>query len=55
MARIYEQRTGSLSESDRLEIARLLIKAGYQVSIKRERPPGKDTGRWIYYVEYNEA
>jgi len=51
--RIYEQKNGALTEADRLDIARLLIKAGYQVSIDRERPPGKDNGKFIWFVEFN--
>lgn len=50
--RIYEQKHGSMNESDRLALATLLIKAGYTVRIGRERPPGKQSG-WVHYVEYD--
>ena len=53
MQRIYEQKHGSLSENDRLQLACLLIKAGYEVSISRERPPGKNNGKWVWFVEYS--
>lgn|GEM_PF-3737600 len=38
---ICDQRQGSLSENDRPELAKLLIKAGYQVTVDRKRPMGK--------------
>lgn len=55
MAKITDQKCGTLSESDRLALAALLIKAGYVVRVGRERPPGKDTGQWKYFVEYSEG
>ena len=51
--RIYSQKSGALNEFDRLELAKLLIKAGYTVRIGRERPPGK-SGAYTYFVEYAE-
>lgn len=51
--RISEQNHGRLNEDDRLELARLLLKAGYTVRIGREKPPGKKTN--AYFVEYEEA
>lgn len=52
--RIYPIRGTSWSEKDRLELLTLLGKIGYRVSIGRERPEGKTSGAWIYYVEYEE-
>jgi len=51
--RIIEQKYGRLNEDERLEIGRLLLKAGYQVKLGREKPPGKRTN--VYYIEYKEA
>lgn len=39
--RIYEVNGGSLTEAERLELARLLIKAGYTVSLGRDKSSGK--------------
>lgn len=39
-----------LSEEERLEFARLAIKAGYRVVLERRRPPGKTTGLFEHYV-----
>ena len=50
MAKITDQKNGQLSNDDRLEIARLLIKAGYTVKIGKDKIPGKN--RSIYFVEY---
>lgn len=52
--RIYCLKSGSMKESDRLEIANLLIKAGYSVRVGREYPPGKSSGTYTYFVEYWE-
>ena len=52
MARIYAQRSGSLNEQDRLELLRLLGKAGYTVKIGREKQNSKTT--YTYFVEYTE-
>lgn len=43
-------KTGSLNETERLEIARLLIKAGFTVSLGKEKTAGKRT--YSYFVEY---
>ncbi len=48
--RIYSVKGTSLNEADRLQIASLLIKAGYTVKIGREKPKGS----YIYFVEYWE-
>ncbi|MGX8126100.1 hypothetical protein ACWTV9_07580 [Clostridioides difficile] len=37
MSKIYAQKNGSLNDTDRLEIARLLIKAGYTVRLDKEK------------------
>ena len=52
MAKITEQKYGSLSEAERLEIARLLIKAGYTVRVNKERKDEKTVWKW--YIEYLE-
>ena len=50
--RIYSLKTGSLNENDRLEIARLLLKAGYTARLGRERPVGKSNGSFEYFIEF---
>lgn len=50
MAKITDQKNGQLNNDDRLEIARLLIKAGYTVKIGKDKIPGKH--RNIYFIEY---
>lgn len=52
--RIYSLKSGSLNEADRLELARLLIKAGYTVRLGAEPPPGNPKGAKKYFVEFNE-
>lgn len=48
--RIYcENGFGSLTEAERLELCRLLIKAGYAVEQKRERKANGN--KYIYYVQ----
>lgn len=42
---------GALNEAERLELCRLLLKAGYAVSIKREREKNK----YNYYIEITEV
>lgn len=41
---------GSINEEERLNLCRLLIKAGYGVCVKRERQGNK----YIYVIEYEE-
>ena len=50
--KIYEQKDGQLNKEDRLELAKLLVKAGYTVRVGREKPPGKRS--YVYFVEYTE-
>ena len=52
--KIRVQKTGVLNEADRLELARLLVKAGYTVRIGKERPSNKPTGTPVHFVEYEE-
>lgn len=52
--RIYTQKQGALNDNDRQAMAALLIKAGYTVRIGKERPAGKTSGAYIYFVEYWE-
>jgi len=55
MPKVYEQKSGKLTENDRFELVRLLGKAGYAVRIGRERPGGRQSGAWVYFVEYRES
>ena len=50
--KIYSLKNGSLNEADRLELSRLLIKAGYTVRIGKEKVPGKYTN--VIFVEFQE-
>ncbi len=49
--RITSQRTGALNAEDRLELARLLVKAGYSVRIDKTKPLGKPNST-VHYVEF---
>ena len=51
--KIQAQKNGRLDEADRLEIARLLIKAGYIVKIGKEKKNGKSSVN-VYFVEFKE-
>lgn len=53
MARIYEQKAAKLTESDWLELAQLLIKAGYTVRKGREKKNPK-TNAYTHFVEFTE-
>ena len=53
MIRIYPQRGGALNENHRLDLARLLIKAGYKVRIGKEKMNGSST--YTYFIEYEEV
>lgn len=53
MIRVYPQRGGALNENDRLDLARLLIKAGYKVRIGKEKMNGGST--YTYFIEYEEV
>jgi len=48
--KIFEQNNGRLNEDERLELARLLLKAGYTVRVGREKLPGKRSN--VYFVEF---
>ena len=48
--RIQPQKNGSLTEPERLDIARLLVKAGYTVRIGKEQKT--KNSRYTYYIEY---
>lgn len=50
--KIYSVKPNSLNEADRLELARLLVKAGYTVRIGSEKQPGKSAS--VHFVEYME-
>lgn len=51
--RIAEVGFGRLNEQERLELSRLLVKAGYAVKQGREKPNPKNT-TYKYYIEYWE-
>ncbi len=51
--RITETGFGRLNEQERLELSRLLIKAGYAVKQGREKPSPK-AAAYKYYIEYWE-
>ena len=54
--KITNQKHGTLTEADLLELAKLLVKAGYYgVHKGRERENGKQSGKYVHYVEYEEA
>ena len=53
--RIYSLRSGALNETDRLEIARLLLKAGYTVRIGKEKAVGKNSAASIHYIEFEDG
>lgn len=50
--RIYPQKGGTLNEADRLELAKLLIKAGYRVNLGKEKQSGSNI--YTHYVEFEE-
>lgn len=52
MPRIYSLKRQSLSENDRLELAKLLIKAGYTVRVGSEKNEKSTVNR--YFVEYED-
>lgn len=45
--RIYAQKSSTLNETDRLDLARLLIKAGYAVRIKKEKVDGRSAVNYV--------
>lgn len=50
--RIYNVCGGQLNAEERLDLAKMLVRAGYAARIGRERPEGKPNGALIYFVEY---
>ena len=48
--KIYQQKIGKMNEEDRLQLASLLVKAGYTVRIGKEKIEGKTTTR--YYIAF---
>lgn len=50
--RIQPQKNGSLTETERLEIGRLLLKAGYTVRVGKEKPTNKPNGAYVFYIEF---
>ena len=51
--RIHNQKHGKLTEGDRLEMARLLIKAGYTVRIFKQSKTKDSPSE--HYVEYTNG
>lgn len=54
MVRIYEQKAAKLTESDWLELAQLLIKAGYTVRKGREKKNPKSNA-YTHFVEFTDV
>ena len=52
--RIQAQKHGTLTEQDRLDLLRLLGKAGYAVQIGREKKINKPNAPIVHFVEYWE-
>jgi hypothetical protein len=52
MPKIENVKSGGLNEADRLEIAKLLIKAGYTVRLGKEKP--ENSKSYSHFVEYEE-
>ena len=52
--KIYSVKPNSLNEADRLELARLLVKAGYTVRVGSEKVPNGKSNSSAYFVEYFE-
>lgn len=50
--RIKQQKNTSLTEAERLEIGRLLLKAGYTVTVGKEKP-AKQNGAYVHYIEFH--
>lgn len=53
--KIYSLKNGSLNEADRLDLARLLVKAGYTVRVGSEPTQGTSSTRKTYFVEFEEG
>lgn len=51
--KIQEQKNGKWNETDRLDIAKLLIKAGYTVKIGKEKKNTKSSVN-VYFIEFKE-
>lgn len=50
--RIQAQKSGTMTEADRLDIARLLVKAGYTVRIGKEKTSTKANAPYVAFIEY---
>ena len=50
--RIYALKGRQLNDTERLELCRLLIKAGYAAKLGKEKPQGKNT--YEHYIEFWE-
>lgn len=50
--RVYNVDGGQLNQEERLDLLKLLARAGYSVRIGREKPQDKPNGAYIYFVEY---
>ena len=44
-----------LSEDERLEVGRLMLKAGYRVEFERRRPPGKTAVAFEFYIVLDKS
>ena len=50
--RIQPQKNGSLTESERLDIARLLVKAGYTVRTDKAKPTNNPNAAYVWYIDF---
>ena len=53
--KIYPVKSGALNEAERLELARLLIKAGYTVRLGKDKPVGRTSSTYVHFVEFTEG
>lgn len=50
--RVYNVGSGQLNAEERLELVKILARAGYAARVGRERPDGKPQAAYVYFVEY---
>lgn len=50
--RVYNVDGGQLNQEERLDLLKLLARAGYSVRVGREKPKDKPNGAYTYFVEY---
>lgn len=50
--RIYGVDGGQLNQEERLDLVKMLARAGYAARVGREKPQEKPNGAYVYFVEY---